>query len=94
MAEGTKKLYRSNDNRWLAGVCGGVAEYFDVDPTLIRVLFILFSFVVGGGLIVYLILWLVIPLAPDVDAPQPVEGDIVKCCGSTLNQRRLPEPLK
>ncbi len=73
MAEGTKKLYRSNDNRWLAGVCGGVAEYFDVDPTLIRVLFILFSFVVGGGLIVYLILWLVIPLAPDVDAPQPVE---------------------
>lgn len=73
MAEGKKKLYRSNEDRWLAGVCGGIAEYFDVDSTLIRVLFILFSFVVGGGLIIYLILWLVMPPEPDVDAPQPVE---------------------
>lgn len=73
MAEGTKKLYRSNDDRWLAGVCGGIAEYFDLDPTLIRVLFILFGFVVGGGLIIYLLLWLIMPPGPDVDAPQPVE---------------------
>lgn len=73
MAEGTKKLYRSNDDRWLAGVCGGIAEYFDLDPTLIRVLFILFGFVVGGGLIIYLILWLIIPQAPEDTAQEPVE---------------------
>jgi len=73
MAEGKKKLYRSNEDRWLAGVCGGIAEYFDVDSTLIRVLFILFSFVVGGGLIIYIILWLVMPPEPDIDTPQPVE---------------------
>ncbi|MDX1417682.1 MAG: PspC domain-containing protein [Candidatus Promineifilaceae bacterium] len=67
MAEEKKKLYRSNDNRWLAGVCGGIGEYFDLDPTLIRVLFILFSFVVGGGLIIYIILWLVMPLSPEYE---------------------------
>jgi len=73
MAEGTKKLYRSNDDRWLAGVCGGIAEYFNLDPTLIRVLFILFGLIVGGGLIIYLILWLVIPQAPADAVQDPVE---------------------
>jgi phage shock protein C len=68
MAEGRKKLYRSSDDRWLAGVCGGIAAYFDLDPTLIRVLFVLFGFAVGGGLIIYLILWLVIPQSPTDDA--------------------------
>lgn len=61
MANEKKKLTRSRDDRWLAGVCGGIAEYFDVDATLIRVLFILFSFAVGGGLIIYIILWIIMP---------------------------------
>lgn len=65
MADSSKKLYRSNNDRWFAGVCGGIAEYFDLDPTLIRVLFILFGFAIGGGLIIYLIMWLVIPQAPE-----------------------------
>ncbi len=71
MADNTKKLYRSNNDRWLAGVCGGIAEYFDLDPTLIRVLFILFGFAVGGGLIIYLILWLIIPQAPQDEVAEP-----------------------
>jgi phage shock protein PspC (stress-responsive transcriptional regulator) len=78
MAEGTKKLYRSNDNRWLAGVCGGIAEYFDLDPTLIRVLFILFGFVVGGGLVIYLILWLIMPQAPEDGVQEVVEEPVEK----------------
>jgi phage shock protein C len=73
MAEGSKKLYRSKDDRWLAGVCGGVAEYFNVDPVLIRVLFVIFGFAVGGSLLIYLILWLVIPEAPDMVMPDVVE---------------------
>lgn len=48
MAGDVKRLYRSRDDRWLAGVCGGIAKYFDMDPTIIRVLFILFGFAVGG----------------------------------------------
>ena len=57
-----KRLERSNDDRWLLGVCGGLAAYFGVDSTLIRVLFVLFSFAVGGGIFLYLILWIVMPL--------------------------------
>lgn len=65
MTKGTKKLTRSRNDRWLAGVCGGIAEYLEVDSTLIRVLFILFGFAVGGGILIYIILWLIIPEAPE-----------------------------
>ncbi len=57
-----KKLTRS-DNRWIAGVCGGIAEYLDIDPTVIRVLYValtLFS-VAFPGLLLYLILCILIP---------------------------------
>jgi len=60
----TKRLTRSNDNRMLAGVCGGLGEYFNVDPTLIR-LGLAFLFFVGAGspFLVYLLLWLIVPEA-------------------------------
>ena len=74
MSNETKKLYRSKENRWLLGVCGGLGNYFNLDPTIIRVLFILFAFAVGGGILLYIILWIVMPLEPDdvvgvVDVP-------------------------
>jgi len=65
MAEGRKKLYRSRDERWLVGVCGGIGEYFDMDATVIRVLFVLGAFILGGGLWIYLILWIIMPLNPE-----------------------------
>ena len=57
-----KKLYRSS-NRILAGVCGGIAEYFDVDPTLIRVVYLILSLFSAGfpGLLLYIILMVLIP---------------------------------
>lgn len=57
-----KKLYRSS-NRILAGVCGGIAEYFDVDPTLIRVVYLILSLFSAGfpGLILYIILMILMP---------------------------------
>ena len=57
-----KKLYRSS-NRILAGVCGGIAEYLNIDPTVVRVLYIVLSFFSAAfpGLLLYLILWLFIP---------------------------------
>ena len=60
-----KKLYLSDIDRKIGGVCGGLGEYFDKDPTLFRILFvfvILFSF--GLGLVVYLLMWLIIPRKP------------------------------
>ena len=59
-----KKLYRSVSDRKIAGVCGGLAEYFGVDPTLIRLLFILGLLFVGGTLLAYLILMIVVPEQP------------------------------
>lgn len=59
-----KKLYRSNTNRKLCGVCGGLAEYFDIDPIIIRLIFIFLTLFVGGGLLIYLICALVIPKSP------------------------------
>ena len=65
MAEGRKKLYRSRDDRWLVGVCGGIGDNFDIDSTVVRVIFVLASFILGGGLWIYLILWIIMPLNPD-----------------------------
>ncbi|MFH0961597.1 MAG: PspC domain-containing protein [archaeon] len=56
-----KNLYRSKRNRKLAGVCGGLAEYFGVDPTLIRLLWIFFCLAGGAGLLAYIIAWIVMP---------------------------------
>lgn len=61
MSDEKKKLMRSNDNKWLAGVCGGLGDYFSLDATIFRVLFVLFSLFIGGGLIVYIILWIIMP---------------------------------
>ena len=59
-----KKLYRSTKDKMLGGVAGGIAEYFDIDSTLIRVLFILVVFFGGSGIIAYIILWIVVPEQP------------------------------
>lgn len=60
----SKKLYRSQKERMIAGVCGGLAEYFNVDPSWVRLLFILFFFLGGSAFLVYLIMWLIVPLSP------------------------------
>ena len=57
-----KKLYRSRREKMLAGVCGGLAIYFRVDPTLIRLITILFTLAGGSAILAYIILWVVVPL--------------------------------
>ena len=56
-----KRFYLSETDKKIAGVCGGLAEYFNVDSLLVRVAFLLFSFSFGGGLIAYIVLWLCAP---------------------------------
>ena len=50
-----KRLYRSSRNKVLAGVCGGIGEYFDVDPVIIRILAVVFTLMMGTGLIAYIV---------------------------------------
>ena len=56
-----KKLNRSDENKMLAGVCGGIAEYFGVDPTLIRLAWVVFSLLGGSGLLAYILAAIIIP---------------------------------
>jgi phage shock protein C len=60
-----KKLYRSRDNRMIAGVCGGLAEYFNIDPVIMRIIFFILL-LPGGlpGLLPYIVLWIIVPEKP------------------------------
>jgi len=64
MNDNPKRLYRSRIDRKIGGVCGGLAQYFAIDPTLVRLLFVLGMVFVGGTLLAYLILLIVIPEEP------------------------------
>lgn len=57
-----KKLYRSRNDRVIAGVCGGLGAYFNVDPIWVRLLFVLFFFAGGSAFVIYLFMWLLVPL--------------------------------
>src|ERR1700719_624462 len=59
-----KRLMRSSRDKKLGGVCAGVADYFDLDPTLVRIVWLLAVFCAGTGGLLYLILWIALPLAP------------------------------
>ena len=60
-----KQLFRSRTNRRIAGVCGGIGEYFGIDPTLVRLLWLLSIFMGGLGIIAYLIAWIIMPEEPE-----------------------------
>jgi phage shock protein C len=59
-----RRLYRCRDNRMLAGVAGGVAEYFDLDPSLVRIFFVVSIFFGGIGLLLYIGMAIIVPLEP------------------------------
>ena len=61
-----KRLYRSRQNRMIAGVCGGLAEYFNIDPVIVRILWVIFFHV---GLLAYIILWIIVPENPEQATP-------------------------
>ena len=75
-----KRLYRSREGRILGGVCGGLAEYLNVDSTVIRILWILFTLAYGIGILAYFICWLIIPEKPVLKP----EREIIYCtkCGA------------
>ena len=67
-----RKLYRSRQDRMLFGVCGGLGNYFNADPTVVRLLFVLAAVFFGHGLIAYLLLALLVPIEPEA-APVATE---------------------
>jgi len=59
-----KRLYKSRNDKKISGVCGGIANYFDIDPTIVRIAWVLFSLAYGSGIIAYIIFALVMPEEP------------------------------
>lgn len=70
--ENIKRLYRSRKDQLLGGVCGGIAEYFGVDPSLVRIIAVLLVIAGGGAILAYVLAWLLIPEAPQ---EAPSEGE-------------------
>jgi phage shock protein C len=75
----TQRLYRSRDERMLAGVCGGLAKYFRIDPTIIRLIFVVLALAGGPGLLIYIIMWIVVPEepvgpTPPTEPPGPIDS--------------------
>ncbi len=60
----TRRLYRNTREGMIGGVCAGLADYLNLDPTIVRLIFVLMALLGGHGILVYLILWIVIPPAP------------------------------
>ena len=93
---GVRKLYRDQKHRVLSGVASGVAAYFRMDITLIRILFVLFALVTGIGLLVYLVLWMVTPSAESVTEQMQMHGRQVTLTNieQSIDQNLRKEPLK
>ncbi len=70
----TKRLYRSRKEKVIAGVCGGLAEYFKIDPVIVRVIFVILL-LPGGfpGFIPYVVMWAIVPLEPTGSKKDPID---------------------
>ena len=85
-----KTLYRTENNKMIGGVCGGLGKYFEIDPTIVRLLFALIFFGFGAGLMIYVLLWIIMPDEKMLQekerqsgntqetSPSPIEGEVVQ----------------
>jgi len=83
----TKKLYRSRTDSMIAGVCGGLAEYFDIDASLVRVGAVLLTLAWGSGILAYVILWLIAP-------QKSLESSVMESEGEPKATVEVTEPDK
>ena len=70
-----KRLYKSEKEKMIAGVAGGLGEYFGIDPVLTRIAFVAFVFIHGVGIIAYIVLWIVMPKR-STDSPETAAGSV------------------
>ncbi|MFH1322053.1 MAG: PspC domain-containing protein [Bacteroidota bacterium] len=84
-----KRLYRNKKEAKIAGICAGLGDYFEIDPVIVRLIFLL-AFFLGGGLIVYIIAWVIIPAADyglsiKCNSYTPIPSERIVDCGFILN---------
>ena len=83
-----KKIFRSIDDYMIAGVCGGLAKYFKIDSSLVRIIFILLTLSGGSGFLIYLVLWLVVPKEEGVEKEIDREEKIKEFAGEIKNKAK------
>jgi len=88
-----KRLYRNKKNSVIAGVCSGFGEYFEVDPTLIRILWLLLFFTGGIGLLAYIIAWIVVPTKSELKSSQEGEEYLNEVDAVDEKQRKRSSKL-
>jgi phage shock protein C len=71
-----KRIYRSDSDRLIAGVCGGLAQYFSIDPTLVRLVLVFFTIFGGAGILAYVVSWIMIP--DESETPKKFNLDSIK----------------
>jgi phage shock protein C len=84
-----KRLYKSRRYRVIDGVCGGIAEYFDVDPTIVRLLWVLLTLLGGSGIILYIIAMIVMPTNPELQYQQPADASSTPASTKRSDMRRF-----
>ncbi len=87
-----KRLYRSSRERMIAGVAGGLAEYFDIDPVFVRAIFVASLFLSGVGILIYLVLWIITPPTPSAAITSPESASQFGATSAT--QTLSPEELE
>ena len=89
-----KRLVKSRKEKMVAGVAGGLAEYFEIDPVLVRVAFVLLTFLHGGGILAYIILWIVMPAAKALPAfAAPAAAGVTNEGESIIPETETASPL-
>jgi phage shock protein C len=81
-----KRLYRSRKERFLGGVCGGFASYFNVDPVIVRLVWVVLCLVWGAGILLYIIAWIIIPLEPQSNLTTSAGGTSAGAPHATSSQ--------
>ncbi len=71
----SKRLYRNTENRVLGGVCSGLGAYFNADPVIIRIIFILFTVIFASGILIYLVMWMITPEARTEEQKREMQGE-------------------
>ncbi len=92
--EGRRNIYRDSDNRYLGGVCGGLGEYFRIDPLIIRIIFAVFTLAYGVGFLVYLLLWVVLPEARTRTEKLEMRGESINVSNIEKSIRKEYEQVK
>ena len=91
-----KRLHRSRTNTIIGGVCAGIAEYFDVDPTLVRLAWAVLVFLGGTGIIAYIVAWLIMPVSPDDGDSEPLSSRAARMIApvptASVAPQAAPEP--